>query len=166
MAQRKVLLPKTVAGRWSLFHMLRMVTGLPFRLLGRHPSQFTRTREGNHWSPSQRSLGKQHLRKQLTPLPLHVRLRALAPEADRVCWMKGPKKEASLILIVCLTCWKWTFSQLILFEVFKAWEHNKCYPLSDFSSTFWPWHRGGIFWKDMAVLSDDFQNVNLLIKTF
>lgn len=24
----------------------------------------------------------------------------------------------------------------------------------------------GIFWKDMAVLSDDFQNVNLLIRTF
>lgn len=119
-----------------------MGTGLPFRLLGGHPSQFTRTREGNHWSPSQRSLGKQHLRKQLMSLPLHVRLRALAPEADRVCWMKGPKKETGLILIVCLTCWKWTFSKLILFEVFKAWEHNKCYPLSDFSSTFWPWHRG------------------------
>ena len=53
-------------------------------------------------------------------------------------------KEGNQLDFVCQTCWKWTFFKLILFKVFKAWEHNKCYLLSDFSSIFWPWH-GGVF---------------------
>lgn len=117
--------------------------------VARRVSLSARTREGKHSCLPRRRLWKQHVRKQLKP-SYCAPGQALGPQrlTEFVEWRDY--EGNSLILIVCQIRWKLTLSKLILYDAFKDWEYNKCYPLSGSSlipprTILWPWPRGGYF---------------------